>query len=258
MAAISYDSRAVLRNFAERRHITYPLLSDVDSRIIRGWGLLNETVEANSPVYGIPYPGTYVISASGKIVAKYFEDDYKERMPVFEILRGMGTAPGVPHAIHETRHLKLASSASTTVVHPNQRVTLSVDIALNPKMHVYAPGVEGYFAIDWNTQQTPAARFEAVQYPAARKLHLAAINETVPAYLDSFRLAEDIVISTEPNVKPLLNEKGELMLHGTLRYQACDDRVCYIPATVPLQWTFRFEPLDRVRAPAELQRKAKR
>ena len=58
--------------------------------------------------------------------------------------------------------------------------------------------------------------------------------------------------------KCALNEKRELMLHGTLRYQACDDRVCYIPATVPLQWTFRFEPLDRVRAPAELQRKAKR
>ncbi len=40
-------------------------------------------------LYGIPYPRTYVISASGKIVAKYFEEDYKERMPGFEILRGM-------------------------------------------------------------------------------------------------------------------------------------------------------------------------
>src|SRR6266849_738795 len=133
VAAISYDSRAVLRNFAERRHITYPLLSDVDSRIIRGWGILNETVEANSPVYGIPYPGAYVISSSGKIVAKYFEDDYKERMPVLDILRGMGTAPGVPPEIQETRHLKLDSSASTTVVHPNQRVTLSVVTAPNHK-----------------------------------------------------------------------------------------------------------------------------
>ncbi len=99
--------------------------------------------------------------------------------------------------------MKLTSSASTKLVHPNQRVTLSLDISLNPKMHVYAPGVEGYFAIDWNTQQTPAARFEAVQYPAARMLHRAAINETVRAYIDSLRLAEDIVISSKANVKPL-------------------------------------------------------
>jgi len=96
-----------------------------------------------------------------------------------------------------------------------------------------------------------------VKYPASQKLHLAAINETVRVFLDSFRLAEDIVISSEASVKPLLNEKGELTLHGTLRYQACDDRKCYLPATVPMEWTFPFEPLDRIRVPAEIQRKAR-
>ena len=233
------------------------MLSDPDSRTIRAWGILNETVEPNSPAFGIPHPGTYVIAADGKIVAKYFEDDYKERTPVLEVLWQMGAAPGLPHATLETQHLQLATSASTKLVHPNQRVTLSVDVALNPKMHVYAPGVEGYFAIDWKMKKVPAVKFEAVKYPASQKLHLDAINETVPVFLDSFRLAEDIVISSEANVKPLLNEKSELTLHGTLRYQACDDRKCYLPATVPMEWTFHFEPLDRIRVPAEIQRTSK-
>jgi len=48
-----------------------------------------------------------------------------------------------------------------------------------------------------------------------------------------------------------------MVLEGSLRYQACDDHECYIPETVPLKWTFSFEPLDRERVPAEIQRKPK-
>ena len=39
------------------------------------------------------------------------------------------------------------------------------------------------------------------------------------------------------------------------RYQACDDRVCYPPESVALEWRFPYEGLVRERAPAELQRK---
>lgn len=44
-------------------------------------------------------------------------------------------------------------------------------------------------------------------------------------------------------------------VQGTFRYQACDDRICYLSQTVPLQWTLRYEPLDYQRVPVELQRK---
>jgi len=33
---VSYDPPKVLRNFAEKQGITYPLLSDEDSRVISG------------------------------------------------------------------------------------------------------------------------------------------------------------------------------------------------------------------------------
>jgi peroxiredoxin len=51
---MSYDSVGSLKNFAERQHITCPLLSDADSKIIRAYGILNETVRPGSPAYGIP------------------------------------------------------------------------------------------------------------------------------------------------------------------------------------------------------------
>jgi hypothetical protein len=64
-------------------------------------------------------------------------------------------------------------------------------------------------------------------------------------------------MGTEAQLKPLLNERGEMVLEGSLRYQACDDHECYVPETVPVKWTFKFEPLDRERVPAELQRQPK-
>jgi hypothetical protein len=43
---------------------------------------------------------------------------------------------------------------------------------------------------------------------------------------------------------------------GTLRYQACDEKTCYLPENAPLTWTIHYEDMDRERVPAELRRKA--
>ncbi len=48
---------------------------------------------------------------------------------------------------------------------------------------------------------------------------------------------------------PVIAGNGELKITGKLRYQACDDKICYLPETVPLEWTLKVEPLDRERAP---------
>ena len=88
LAAISYDSVAVLKNFADRRKITFPLLSDPESKIIRSFGILNETVKPGAAQYGIPRPGTYIVDRQGKIVSKYFEEDFRERVSISDILAG--------------------------------------------------------------------------------------------------------------------------------------------------------------------------
>jgi hypothetical protein len=92
-------------------------------------------------------------------------------------------------------------------------------------------------------------------YPASQKLHLKAINETVPVYRGRVRITREITFGPENAVRPLVTPTGELILKGSLRYQACDDRKCYLPETLPLEWRFHFEGLDRERAPVSLQRK---
>lgn len=133
----------------------------------------------------------------------------------------------------EGKQLTATLGASTSNVAPGQHVTLTLDVDLQPDMHVYAPGIEGYIPIDWNMQQTSAAEVQPAHFPRAEKLHLKAIDETVPAYTGRFRLTRDVVI--RPG-------SGRLTIEGSLRYQACDNRVCYIPQTLPLSWSFEYRP----------------
>jgi len=259
LAAISYDSVDILKNFADRRAITFPLLSDPESKIIQSFGILNESAPKNTPFSGIPYPGTYLLDPKGVVVSKYFVDDFRERDTAGEILvKQFGIRTEEAHSSAQTKYFQLAMSASNQIVHQGQHIALVLDLELNPKNHVYGPGVQGgYIPIDWKINDSPAFKAAAVNFPKPQVLRLDVIKETVPVYLGHVRMVRDLIIGTDAQVKPLLGARNELVVEGTLRYQVCDDRECYLPATQPLKWTLQFEPLDSTRVPPELRRKAK-
>jgi peroxiredoxin len=75
----------VLAKFADRRQITFPLLSDPDSKTIRAYGLLNKEVKGKSE--GIPYPGTMLIDKDGVIRTKLFLEGYKDRASADELIK---------------------------------------------------------------------------------------------------------------------------------------------------------------------------
>lgn len=256
LAAISYDSVAILKSFADRRKISYPLLADPDSKVISAFGILNETVPKDSGVYGIPYPLTYMVNANGVIVSRIVDEDFRQRYTVGDILSGtLPVRNPATQAESQTKHLKVITSASDSVIRPGEHIRLLLDIEMKPLMHVYAPGVEGYIPIAWKIAESAAFSVKDVEFPESKKLHLVAIDETVPVFQNKFTLQREIVIAQPKDLMPVLNGGKELVVEGTLRYQACDDRLCYIPQNVPLKWTFKFEPLDTQRAPVEIQHK---
>jgi hypothetical protein len=248
VASVSYDSTEVLRAFADRKGIAYPMLSDPDSKMIRDFGILNESVPKGTAFYGVPYPGTYVVNAQGVVQAKYFETDYKDRYTAGNILlRTTPAAAGDGWQQVETRHLKLRYGASDAVARGGSRVTLVLEVTLKPKMHVYAPGVEGgYIPVKWEM----TGKASEVQWPASKMLRLEAIKETVPVFEGNFAARRDV---TFPQQKDLLAAGADL--EGTFRYQACDERECYPPVNIPLAWKFTVEKHDAQRAPEELRRK---
>ena len=154
VASLTYDSPAILQNFAARQNIRFAMLSDPDSVVIRAFDLLNTNVDPGTPQYGIPFPGTYIIKEKGVITAKYFDDDYTERYSAASILTREFGSDGLLKESIETPQLKLTYSASDAPLVPGRRTTLILEIQAKPKMHVYAPGVEHYMPIDWQIKES--------------------------------------------------------------------------------------------------------
>jgi DsbC/DsbD-like thiol-disulfide interchange protein len=183
------------------------------------------------------HPGWYVLDARGVIVSKYF-DDSARYTPAAILVHQFGWTPPEPAVEVKGKQLTAKVSASNATLAPGERVTLILDIDLNPNMHVYAPGVDGYIPIDWKMQDPQTANVQPAIFPPSQKLYLEAIGETVPTYHGHFRLMRDISITSEDQLRPALDPSGALTVPGSLRYQACDDRLCYIPQEMHLSWTF--------------------
>jgi len=255
LAAISYDSVAILKQFSDRMRIGFPLLSDSDSAVINRYGILNATVAKGSAQYGIPNPGTYVLDKRGVVTAKYFDDDFRVRDTAESILlRQFGIRPP-EQAPLEAKHATLRASATDVELRPGQLVTLSLEVALPARMHVYAPGVQNYKPVAL-TLSAKGFQAEPPVFPASKMLKLAVIHEFVPVYQSSFRVLDTVTLGNAQQVEPLLDANRQLAVDGQFSYQACDDRECFPPETVPVKWTLKVMPFDRTRVAPELQRKA--
>jgi len=85
VAAISYDSVAILKKFSDKKNLQYPLLADQNHKTMEDLNVLNDEQKLGDDHYGIPFPGVMVIDASGKLVYKYFYQGYKKRVIIKQL-----------------------------------------------------------------------------------------------------------------------------------------------------------------------------
>lgn len=131
-----------------------------------------------------------------------------------------------------TRHLKLTASLSSRVLTPGGRTTLIVDVEPRRGMHVYAPGSK-YQAVKVVIAPQPALKMYDTVYPPAKPYYFKPLNETVDVYDAPFRLRIDVAV-VDATAASGTRAGSSVVLNAALEYQACDDRVCYLPETVPL------------------------
>ena len=271
LAAFSYDGQEILADFSQQHGITYPLLSDPDSAAIKSYGVLNTVVdewlgsqpddntelEAEARQYvtvtqrddrfvGIPFPGTFVIDAEGRVTSRFFEDSYRERNTVANILfRLDADGPSIPGTEVTTEHLSLSTYPSDPDIVLGQRFSLLMDITPLPDMHVYAPGAEGYRVIALQIEPQPFVRVLPIRYPDSEIYHFEPMDERVPVYQRPFTLLQEVVPEVTQAARDAFEGIDTLTLEGTLQYQACDHSVCYNPVSIPLTWAMELKPLNR-------------
>ena len=148
------------------------------------------------------------------------------------------TLAGLPGAEPvSTKHLTIATSASPETVPPGARVALNLDVAPKSTMHVYAPGQDNYIPISVTLDGNTAIKPASVTFPTPEKRDVKELGETQLVYSKPFRIVQNVAIVKIPSPKA-----GPLTIKGTVKYQACDEAICYAPITVPVAWTLTVKP----------------
>jgi AhpC/TSA family/Disulphide bond corrector protein DsbC len=242
LIAISYDSPETLKAFTASRGVTFPLVSDQGSVIIKRFGLLNDTVDPKSRTYGIPHPGTLMVDRKGVVQSRYFEDAYQERYTTGAILSGAGGASTIKAT---TAHLSMTASLSDSQAAPGERLSLVADLTPASTMHVYAPGKHSYQVVRLEIDPHPWLKIHPVVYPPSTIYHFKPLDERVEVFVKPFRLRRDLTLLATPEAQKLLASMTSVTISGAVEYQACDDKVCFNPARVPVTFTVALKGLDR-------------
>ena len=151
------------------------------------------------------------------------------------ILPALTASAQSPSRPVETRHLTLTTASTPATATRGSQVVLTLDVVLKPKMHVYAPDQpkdQDYMPIALTLTPDAAYRPLKARYPAAEKFFFEPLNETQRVYSKPFRIAQPVVLAKDAS--------GDVTITGTVKYQACDDAICYVPQNVPVTWTVRL------------------
>lgn len=141
-----------------------------------------------------------------------------------------------------TRYLKVKLAPVDKTAAPGERVTLSLDVTPGPKMLVYAPGQEGYIAVAIEFEPSNDYKAAPARFPASQPYFFAPTNETVKVYNKPFQIAQVVTIASTAALRKRAAAKDTLTITGALKYQACDDLVCYRPDSVPVIWKIALSP----------------
>ena len=160
--------------------------------------------------------------------------------------QGQAPAKSAAGTRSETRHLVAMTSASETVVAPGTRFSLVVDVAPKAKMHVYSPEQKDYLPISRTLDADGAFKSQPAVFPKAETYFFKALEETQLVYSKPFRIVQDVTVALTPAMRERARTAGAtLTITATLKYQACDDAICYLPVRVPLTWRVGLRGMER-------------
>jgi Disulphide bond corrector protein DsbC len=213
--------------------------------------------EATGQFKGMARPGYFFVDTSGVIREKFFEAKYRERLSGNNVIAKLFPELGqeVTGTV-DAPHIQLAVGQSDRTAFPGGRVTLTAEVQLPADVHVYAPGIKDYKPISLQIDAVPSLQLEPTIYPRSKILFLPAIKERVPVFEGKFLISQDLQVSSAADFSGALGADGKTVtITGKLEYQACDSKICFLPASVPVQWQLQIVPLDRQRAPEDIRHK---
>jgi hypothetical protein len=226
----------VLRRFSDAHHITYTMLSDQGSVVIRRFGILNTNVPSDVRFYGIPFPGQYLLAADRTVKSKLFLPDYQERPSGSAVLlteygTGLGRA-----VVVKAGEVKANIVLSDVRAFSGQLLGIAADFDIAPGWHVYGKPLPEEYTPTAVTFDSDLVSRQNLDFPKATPVKFELLGQTLPVYQGRFKAVGDILLRQK--LTP-----GEHQLRGTLSFQECNDNLCKIPQQVRFELPLRIEAL---------------
>lgn len=135
-------------------------------------------------------------------------------------------------------HMTLRIGSDVSAVVPGGHVTLIVEITPADKVHIYAPGQDTYLPIVFDMKSpSPLITMGETKFPPSSIYVFEPTNEHFKVYSSRARLTRTMTIADVPGLHTEAAKARPFKFMGTLRYQACNDRVCFQPNSVAVNWT---------------------
>jgi DsbC/DsbD-like thiol-disulfide interchange protein len=127
---------------------------------------------------------------------------------------------------------ELTPAVDSKTVLPGGAVALSLKVTLPTELHVQAnkPRDPALIPTVLTVTPPPGVTVGKIVYPPSTDLAQTGQSEPLAVYPHEFTVRLDVKLGAD--VKP-----GPLTLPGKLRYQACDDKMCFPPANAETAWT---------------------
>jgi len=253
--AISYDELGALEDFAEHHDITYPLLADQGSQVIREFGILNHHVtEEQVPYHGIPFPGPYLADEDGVVTAKAFHRSVAQRESAEGLIdAALGEIllrsedPATTMSDQSGIELSMTYHGGGGVIRGGTVRRLVVRVDLPEGLHIYdEPVPTGMVATSFTLVGPDGLRSLPVEKPPTEPFELPGVGQL---QVWSGRVDFEIPVWATDEIASLVRSDSpdRVTIELDVAYQACDDEVCRLPRTERLELDV---PVDSYVGPA--------
>ena len=127
--------------------------------------------------------------------------------------------------------------AETDAVHPGTIAHMALAVTLDPGFHVNSNAPLDEFLIPTVLTLDPPAgiSLEALAFPEAILLEQLGAEQPLAVFEEAFLIGAALTL--DDTLPP-----GSYAVPGTLRYQACNDRMCFTPTNVQIQFDLTVAP----------------
>ena len=136
--------------------------------------------------------------------------------------------------------IALSSVAEADAAHPGTTHRVAIEARLEPQgsgLHVNSnePLEEFLIPTVLTLDPPPGVELGAVAWPTPILFESAGSEQPLAVFEEEFVIGAALTLAAD--LPP-----GDYVVPGALRYQACDERMCYIPTTVPVEFALRVAP----------------